>query len=491
MDYLRMMGEKRRDFTSQVVSLEALVPQDNFYRKLETEVDLSFVRDLVRDSYATNMGRPSIDPVVFFKLQLIMFFEGIRSERQLMEMAAMRLDHRWYIGYDLNEAVPNHSSLTHIRDRYGLVVFQRFFERIVELCIKAGLVWGKELYFDGTLSEANADYDKRVPRFYWQAKTHLQQLFEDASVSEAEADDRQFVHKYDGTRRVVRANFYRRDVDYWVSPADPNASPMGKFKLGYRTHYGIDGGKARIILTCLVTPTTIQDNTPMIDLAWWARFRWRLPLQAVVGDQKYGTIDNVVALEDEGVKPFMPLVAHGNHRRPRLFPRSEFQYQAESDCYICPQGETLHYIRTQKETRIYRALATVCTACPLRVRCTTSDRGRAVSHSVHKPDLDRVARYHQTEAYKKAMRKRQVWAEPKFAESKMWHQGQRFRLRRIRKVNIEALLRASVQNLKQLLHRKSRQKPLKPANVQALAVPVPFHPMHFGAIPAFNIPYRG
>lgn len=130
------------------------------------------------------MGRPSIDPVVFFKLQLIMYFEGIRSERQLMDMATMRLDHRWYIGYDLNESVPNHSSLTRIRDRYGLVVFQRFFEQIVELCIQAGLVWGQELHFDGTLSEANADYDKLIPRFYWEAKTHLQALFEEKTATQ-------------------------------------------------------------------------------------------------------------------------------------------------------------------------------------------------------------------------------------------------------------------------------------------------------------------
>src|SRR5688572_16832067 len=96
------------------------------------------------------MGRPSIDPVTFFKLHLIMFFEGIRSERQLMEMVHLNLAHRWYIGYDLGEPVPDHSSLSKIRTRYGFQVFHSFFEKIVELCIEAGLVWGKELYFDGS-----------------------------------------------------------------------------------------------------------------------------------------------------------------------------------------------------------------------------------------------------------------------------------------------------------------------------------------------------
>ena len=114
-----MLSQKDRDFQPHVVSLEALIPTDNFYRKVEAKLDLSFVRDLVRHLYKP-FGRPSIDPVVFFKLQLIMFFEGIRSERQLVDMVNMRLDHRWFIGYDLNEKVPDHSALSKIRDRFGL-----------------------------------------------------------------------------------------------------------------------------------------------------------------------------------------------------------------------------------------------------------------------------------------------------------------------------------------------------------------------------------
>ena len=96
------------------VSLDDLVPQDHFYRHLEAKLDLSFVREWARDLYA-DRGRPSIDPVVFFKLQLVMFFEGIRSERQLIGTASLQLAHRWYLGYALDEALPEHSSLTRIR----------------------------------------------------------------------------------------------------------------------------------------------------------------------------------------------------------------------------------------------------------------------------------------------------------------------------------------------------------------------------------------
>ena len=112
-----MMGTKARLFEPlEHISLEELVPQDHFYRQVERLLDLSFVRDLVRHCYAGG-GRPSVDPVVFFKLQLIMLFEGLRSERHLMEVAADRLSLRWFLGYDLHEALPDHSSLSKIRDR--------------------------------------------------------------------------------------------------------------------------------------------------------------------------------------------------------------------------------------------------------------------------------------------------------------------------------------------------------------------------------------
>lgn len=96
-----------------------------------------------------------------------------------METVALHLAHRWYVGYDLNEALPDHSSLTRIRQRLGLAVFERFFQHVVELCQQAGLVWGEELFFDATKVRANADVDPLVPRWYAQAKAHVADLFAD------------------------------------------------------------------------------------------------------------------------------------------------------------------------------------------------------------------------------------------------------------------------------------------------------------------------
>src|SRR5437660_3965395 len=104
-----------------------------------------------------------------------MFFEGIRSERQLMRHASDRLSVRWYLGYDFGEPLPDHSSLTRIRTRYGIDVFRRFFESIVEQCQQEGLVWGKELYADATKVQANAALSSMKPRFAVEA--HLEKLF--------------------------------------------------------------------------------------------------------------------------------------------------------------------------------------------------------------------------------------------------------------------------------------------------------------------------
>jgi hypothetical protein len=393
-----------------------------------------------------------------------------------MEMVNMRLDHRWFIGYDLHEKVPDHSSLTYIRNRFGLVVFQRFFEQIVQLCIDAGLVWGKELYFDGTKVRADASLDHSVPRWYWLAKQHLEDLFDDHEPqSGSHADDRHFVTKYNGTRLPGRRNpNYPRVADYRTNLTDPDATPMKRnngdvLKLGYHTHYVVDGGKARIILAALVTPASIMDNTPMLDLARWVRFRWQLAADIAVGDATYGTAANIMGLEQDGLRAYMP-VREVTHPNATLFTAEAFQYDADRDVYICPQGQTLirwaH--RMSNQAVGYRAAAAVCNVCPVKAACTTGSGGRTVTRPFAQPYLERVKGYYETEAYRKAMRKRKVWIEPKFGELKQWHQGDKFRLRRLRKVNIEGLLKAAGQNIKQLLKARVWSRPKPPANVAAI-----------------------
>ncbi|MDQ5852626.1 MAG: IS1182 family transposase [Chloroflexota bacterium] len=502
-----MMGTKVRLFGPlEQVCLENLVPKDNFYRQVDHMLDLSFVRDLVRSCYAAG-GRPSVDPVVFFKFQLIMFFEGIRSERQLMDIAADRLSLRWYLGYDLHEPLPDHSSLSKIRERYGVTIFRLFFDRIVEQCQKEGLVWGKELFLDSTQVEANADKDKMLPRFYVDAMhEHLAALFPEAATApqhepvapaaapirlpvdlppEVEAElvaktaaRHDWIAELGRQERDVANGYYQRQADIWVNTTDPYATMMhkkgGGSAIGYHTHYAVDGGKARIILTALVTPSEVMDNQPMQDRLWHSRFRWQLPLEQVTGDTKYGTVENIVAIEEAGLRAYIPLTDYD--KRSPFFGKQRFRYDAERDLYVCPGEEELPFLYPMNGPRVYKyqADAATCNVCPLKARCTDSDKGRSVTRSFDEEYLDRVRSYHETEAYKKALRKRKVWVEPLFGEAKQWHGLARFRLRLLEKVNIEALVTATGQNLKRLLSWRGWGRRWWPGGAMGVVIPGDF-----------------
>jgi transposase len=464
-----------------LASLDALVPANHFYRLLESKLDLTFVRELVRSTYKDG-GRPSIDPTIFFKLQLIMFFEGIRSERHLIEIASLHLAHRWYLGYALDEALPDHSSLTRIRQRYGLAAFRRFFDAIVEQCREAGLIWGKELYFDATQIDANASLDSLAPRFAVEA--HLGTLFADGQADGPDPDaaasevidlpvrlteaEREEVARTNEARhdwlaragapdRTIKRASYQRRSDFEASSTDPDAALMrrkyGGLHFGYHDHYAVDGGKARIILEALVTPADVMENQPFLDLLWRVRFRWHLHPRQATGDTTYATVENIRALEDAGIRAYVPLA---DWDRTAFYGPSRFTYDAERDEYRCPADHPLRRatVKYGEEVIVYQADPTTCQACPLKAACTDSKTGRRIQRSFHADYLDKVRTYHQTAAYERAMRKRQVWVEPLFGEAKDWHGLRRFRLRGLWKVNAEALLIATGQNLKRLLRKR-------------------------------------
>src|SRR5215208_6924742 len=373
-----MMGTKERNFQPlpEDISLEDLVPEDNFYRRLQQKLDLSFLRELVEDLYAAS-GRPSVDPEVFFRLQLVMFYEGIRSERELMRIVSERLSVRWYVGYDLYEPLPDHSSLTRIRDRFGLSVFREFFERIVQLCVEAGLVCGEELYFDATKVDANASLDSIAPRFY--VEEHLGEVFTtveespnveqndnvspasergespvaalyelpsvgNKALAENNSAKDDWISRDGRQRREQKGVWYQRKADFLASSTDPDSSPMKRrdskgSHLGYYTHYVVDGGKSRIILNALVTPLEVTENQPMLDLLWRTSFRWKIAPRQVTGDTSYGTIENIAAVEQAGIRAYVPLTGAGKARP--YFSKEEFVYDPHQDLYQCPAGKVL------------------------------------------------------------------------------------------------------------------------------------------------------
>jgi IS5 family transposase len=348
------------------------------------------------------------------------------------------------------------------------------------------LVWGQELYFDGTPVEANADDATMRPRFYVEAmQAHLAALFAnppDQAPDPAEPDapsphllafarqrpspegeppppdepqNEDWIGRVGRPPRREQTSSYQRIGDLRVSTTDPDATLLrdkgGGSHLGYQTHYVVDGGKARIIVNVLVTPAEVQDNQPMLDLLWRTCFRWHLWPKQVTGDTKYSTIENLKAIEDASMRAYIPLRNFEDSRG--VVGKQRFTYEAEADQYRCPQGEVLRLRAYYDRGRMkyYRANSAICNGCALKSQCTTSDHGREVGRSYDEEYVERVRAYQSTAAYQKALGKRQVWVEPLFGEAKQWHGLARFRLRGLEKVNVESLLIAAGQNLKRLL----------------------------------------
>ena len=361
-------------------------------------------------------------------------------------------------------------------------------------------MWGEELFFDATKVEANASIDSTRSRSLVEGRLeeHLAGVFpEDAPPNDdersgvivgfvgPEGNERQALARQNALRhrwiagagRQERGSLrwrYRRMADLRVSTTDPDASPMHQKRsasgLGYLTHYAVDGGKARVILSVPLTGAEVTENLPMLEMLFRSRFRWRLHPRSVTGDATYGTRENIAAIEKAGIRAYTALT--DQEKRTSLFTIENFLYDAEKDLYTCPAGETLRrrghdhrgsYVR-------YAAKASACNECLLKSKCTNSPKGRWVSRSLEEEYLERVRAYRATEAYRKALRKRSVWVEPLFGEAKEWHGLRRFRLRGLEKVNSEALMTAAGQNVKRLLAFGSKV-PRRAAQVAALRRP--------------------
>jgi Transposase DDE domain len=210
----------------------------------------------------------------------------------------------------------------------------------------------------------------------------------------------------------------------------------------------------------------------MLDLLWRTSFLWKIAPGQVTGDTAYGTTENIAAVERAGIRAYMPLAGAGKARP--YFSKEEFVYDPDQDFYQCPAGKVLtpKTFRAARNQILYKTEPGRCNSCSLRAQCTDNKTGRQLLRHREERYVDRVKSYRGTFAYEKALRKRRVWVEPLFAEAKDWHGLRTFRLRRLEKVNIEALLIASGQNIKRLVATRER-RPRKLAQAEALRTPDP------------------
>lgn len=456
-----MMGIQagQPDLFCYQVNLDRRVRSDHPLRLVHERIDFSFVRHEVAQCYGHN-GNVSVDPAVIMKMMFLLFFDDVKSERELMRIIPERLDYLWFLGYVLDDAAPDHSVLSKARARWGVQVFESLFVRIVSQCAQAGLVGADKLHVDSSLIDANASCDSVV-------KGPAALI---AAIKQA------YRAQSDKLAEPVAQPSYGPVNQTMVSTTDPEAAlhrqGSAPSRPRYKAHRAVDD-RCGVITATVTTPADVHDDKPLMGLIEAHEANTGRRLTTVVADSQYGTVENFRACSRRGIKTH--LADLGEHQPAKeIFPLSAFTYDPNSDTYRCPANQTL-FRRGYDPNRRRAKYATprgVCDACPLRAQCTGARPGRPRNIARHDDqEIIEVARARARSREALHDRKRRRWRmEGSFADAVNHHGFDRSRWRGLPRQTIQDLLIAVAQNIRIYLRHQRR---LRPAAAQVLRVLTP------------------
>lgn len=432
------------------INLEQRVPKSHLLRKIQEQIDFDFIYDEVKDYYGDN-GNVSVPPPVILKMMLLLILNNVRSERELMETIPLRLDWLWFLGYDLDGEVPDHSVLSKARARWGVEAFRNFFERIVWQCVEAGLVDGSKIFVDSSLVDADASNNSVVD-----SRSLKVQLQESYKKLEARLEDKG--ESTDGSGRK-----YVKENSRYISTTDPEASIVnrGKPKLSYQVHRAVDG-RSEVITATQTTPGDVNEAHEMLSLLESHQMNTGIQADTVVADSKYGTIENFLDCHDRGVEAHMPDLKESTAKRIarlKIFSEERFEYDRETDTYRCPAGNRLNpkSLHMGRQSRDYASPKKVCAVCQLREQCTKNKSGRTIKRHLRQEDLDRMREASRSAQAKRDIQTRKHLMERSFARGTRYG-FDRARWRGLWRVQIQEYLISAVQNIEVLLRYGSYLK---------------------------------
>ncbi len=391
------------------------VPEDNFYRRLKELIDFSFLYKRTAIYYGKE-GQKSVDPVVFMKLMLVGYLENLNSDRRIVNTARMRLDILYFLGYNLDEELPWHSTLSRTRQLYGQDVFTEVFRAILKQCIDKGMVSGRRQAVDGVYVKANASLDSMIEReILTDAATYSEEL--DANQEEIKASvvdiNKDRPREYDELppkKNPTNKTHY--------SPSDPDAKmsvkPGKATALNYLGQVSVD--TASHIIThiqafeanqrdsqCLPTVVeTLVETLRQNDLC----------VEELLADKGYSSGEALKALEDNNITGYIP------NRGQFVYEKPGFIYNKEEDHYTCLNNKQIVYKGTYEITpgiynKEYRISRKECRQCPLKDQCPGYKKNETVLRdTIDRPYYERMHIRMQTKKAKILMKKRQATVEP-------------------------------------------------------------------------------
>jgi len=418
--------------------LSSLVPEDHILKQVDRVLDLSWLREEVASVYCEAKGRPSIDPEAAVRLMLAGFFQGIVQDRKLMREAQVNLAIRWFAGYRLDETLPDHSSLTRIRQRWGPALFRQIFEHSVRQCLDAGLVNGQTVHVDATLIRADVSWESLTTE-------HAEKVLrENATEDDADNGPKPPKPNRSGTGRPKKH-----------STTDPEASlttSKHSFRMepSFKQHTAVDDAHG-VIVDIHTTTGEASEGQELLAQVERIEETTGQTITTVTADAGYAHGGNYQQLEARGIDAIIPPQKEARH--PRRLPLRRFRYDAKHHCVRCPGGQTLR--RSCQDTRgwVYRAQASDCRSCPLRARCfSASASSRLILITPGYEALLRARRRHAKRLPEdRVLYARHRWrVEGVHGEAKTQHGLGRAARRGLANVSIQVYLTAAVMNLKRL-----------------------------------------
>jgi transposase len=426
-----MLGRKERRQPELFVagSLRDVLPHDHVLVRVDRVLELSWLRGELAELYDAEIGRPSIDPEVAVRLMLAGFLLGIVHDRRLIREAQINLAIRWFCGYGLHETLPDHSSLTRIRQRWGAERFRLIFERTVRACIEAKIAKGEIVHIDASLMRANVSWERLAVR-------HVEAVAQENEADEAAKAGRQ-------------AGKFKK-----VCTTDPDASMATtarnrRLEPSYKQHSVVDDERG-VILDVEITTGELNEGQIVESRVDATMGTTGVPITIATADAGYAYAKVYGALERRGIGAVIPPKAEPI-RSP--VPLRRFRYDAKNDIVKCPRGKILLPQRPVKHGRFFYAKARDCGRCDLAALCLSKGRvNKAIVIGHDYPALLRARRRRErwSEEDRRLYRRHRWRSEGFHGEAKTWHGLARAVRRGLDNMRIQALLTAAAINLKRL-----------------------------------------
>ena len=458
-----MLNQKREDSRKQIgfYCMEDLVPKDHLLRKIEKAIDFSFIYDLVKDRYSEDTGRPSIDPVVLFKIVFIQYLFGIRSMRQTIKEIEVNAAYRWFLGYDWNDPIPHFTTFgkNYSRRFEGTDIFEKIFARILLEAVKLKYVDPKAVFIDSTHIKASANRNKKMKvQVQEEARHYQKELMEEINKDREVHGKKPFDN--DGSEKGGGAG-QTKEIE--KSTTDPECGMFHKGEhekcFAYTAHTACD--RHNFILGVELSPANVHDSVMFKSI--YDKVKATFPeIKYVVADAGYKIPYICKQILDDHRIPVLP------YKRPMskkgYFKPYEYVYDQYYNCVLCPNNQVLHYSTTNRDGyREYKSDPKICKCCPKRAQCTQSRNcQKTVTRHVWANDLDVAEDFRHTPRGKAIYRERAETIERVFADAKEKHGLRYTTLRGKAKVMMQALLTFACMNLKKLAVWKSKDPRFKP-----------------------------